>query len=117
MSEEKQDLRTKVSIGTGSIFNSSAKFVMAYKPEEDQSGNIHFDQNGNVTRLVRLGGVKVGTEGRIIGPPLKAPKSFLAEYEKQAGSLGLDLIEMIPVDLTEYKQMAWFPSHMVRVVG
>jgi hypothetical protein len=111
------DLRTKVLIGTGSVFGAAQQFVMAYRPELDVNENIYFDQNGNITKLVRLGGVKVGAEGRIAGTALKAPRSFLVEYEKNAGAFGLDLIEMIPVELTEYQQMAWFPSHVVRVVG
>jgi hypothetical protein len=114
---QQQDLRPQVRIGIGSVFGSNNKFVMAYRPETDADGNVYTDQNDILTRVVKLGGVKVGAEGRIVGPPLKTPRSFLGEGEKLAGTFGVDLVELIPVDLTEYKQLAWFPSHHVRVVG
>lgn len=115
MSENKL-YRTKVVVGTGSVFGGVATNVAAYTPGTDLDGNIIFDGNGNIAKLVRLGGVKVGTLGEVVGEVLKAPRTLLADYAKNT-SLGLDLVEMIPVELEYYKAIAWFPTHNTRVIG
>jgi hypothetical protein len=120
MSDKKdlrEDLRTKVSIGSTSIFGSTTTHVMAYKPSVDEHGNLDVDNNGNIVKLIKLGGVKVGAMGRIAGRPVKVVKTQLVEYAKSPGSFALDVTELVPVELTEYKQLAWFPTEHTKVVG
>lgn len=112
-----KDLRTKVSIGNTSIFGSTATHVMAYKPSMDENGNFDVDNNGNVVKLIKLGGVKVGAIGRIAGRPIKVVKTQLVEYAKSPGSFALDVTELIPVELTEYQQLAWFPAEHAKVIS
>ena len=116
MTENTTDLRTRVIIGTNSIYGTTQTHTMAYMPDADSNGEIYVDNNGNISRLIKLGGVKVGTEGRILGMSAKAYRSNLIDYEKNT-SLGPDLIEMIAIEIPEYQKTAWFPVEKIRVVG
>lgn len=64
-----------------------------------------------------VGGVKVGTEGIIIGQPCKARKSDLKEYEGGIAPSGDDFVLLYPVQFIQYKQQAWIPADFIQIVA
>lgn len=115
--EQEEDKRTKVLIGSNSMFGTKEQFVMAYDLEKDSNGDVYVDGNGSVVKLKKLGGTKVGSVGRICGHTVKAYRNALADYERGTATLGQDLVDMIPIELTEYKRMAFFPQSVIKVIG
>ena len=114
--DNRQDNRPQVRILAESAFDSKTQFVMAYEPVKDANGVVQVDHTGAILNLHRLGGVKVGSMGRLAGPAARAPRALLAGYEK-VPSIGTDYVDMVPVYLEEYQKYAWFPSTNAKVVG
>lgn len=90
-------------VGSGTVFSSATKddMVLVYKLIIDVKGNMVYDTTGGAL-VERIGGVKAGSNGTITGPSIKVPRRCLIEYKDVPASMGVDLIDIYPVQFDNY---------------
>jgi len=57
--------------------------------------------------LERAGGVKAGSRGTIIGPSLKCPRRALLEFADVSAAMGVDLVDVYPIQMDAYSGTAF----------
>lgn len=109
------DRVTVKPVGSGMIFNSSntTDMVLIYEPVLDEHKNYVFDSAKSVI-VKRIGGVKAGSTGTIVGPSLSVSrKSFVIEYGPEVNS-STDLIQLFPIQFDQYAGIGFVPADAVR---
>jgi len=110
------DRITVKPVGTGTLFNkvNPAEMVLIYEPVLDEKGNYVYDSSKGVV-VKRIGGVKSGSTGTIVGPSLSTPrKGFKIEYGAETES-STDLIQIFPIQFDHYSGIGFVPSDAIKV--
>lgn len=91
--------------------------LMVYGPRIDETtGEYVADPQGAVS-LLRLGGVKAGSAGCIVGAPFTAQRTHLAGEVITPTMGGFDFVKMYPIRFDAYPTVAWVPAHQIKIVS
>lgn len=103
-------------VGSGTAFMDFKKedMVIVYKPILSE-GNMVFDHTGGAM-VNRAGGVRAGSKGTIVGPSLKVPRRALIEYKDTPAAMGLDLVDIYPVQFDEYSGIGYLPGDAIKII-
>lgn len=104
-------------VGSGTIFNSSTNedMVLVYRVIQDGKGGMVLDSSGGVL-VERAGGVKAGSSGVIAGPSIKVPRRCLIEYKDVPAAMGVDLVDIYPVQFDHYSGIGFLPGDAIKMV-
>lgn len=104
-------------VGSGTVFNTATKddMVLVYKPVTDSRGNYVYDSAGGIS-VERVGGVKAGSTGTIVGPSIKTPRKLLMEYADVGNAMGPDLVDMYPVQFDSYSGIGFLAGDCLKIV-
>lgn len=102
---------------TGNSIHIKTGTVVCYVPKLNEQGDPLRDAKGNILEMKKLGYVVVGEQGTITGAPLSVSTQYL---EKKMGDADYHLpgstIDVVPVLVTKYNTIGWFPLNNVQVV-
>lgn len=102
---------------TGNSIHVKTGTVVCYIPKLDEKGDPQRDSRGNILEMKKLGYVLVGEKGVIHGAPLSVSTQYL---EKRMGDaeyhLPGSMIDVVPVMVTKYNTIGWFPLNNIQVV-
>lgn len=104
-------------VGSGTVFNASTKdeMVLVYKLMNDGKGQMIFDTTGGAL-VERAGGVKNGSVGTITGPSIKVPRRCLIEYKDVPAAMGVDLVDLYPVQFDAYGGVGFLPGDALKMI-
>ncbi len=104
-------------VGSGIVFNTatSEEMVLVYKPVMDSKNNYVFDSGGGVI-VERVGGVRAGSTGTIMGPSVRVPRKLLLEYKEVTAAMGTDLIDMYPVQFDAYSGIGFLCGDSIKII-
>ncbi len=103
-------------VGSGTIFDTSKpdEMVLIYAPAKDAKGDYIIDSSKGIL-MNRVGGVKTGSTGTIVGPSIRAPRKLFIEYgEYTSNPGGSDLIDCFPIQFDAYSGIGFVPSDAIR---
>lgn len=103
----------RVIIGDGTTWNSSVT-VRCYEPIVDSAGNLDLDTYG-AAKIIKLGGVKGGTTGVMLGQPVRIHRLQLVGEENIPNIGGIDFVNLFPVQFDYYQRVGWVPSHHIKI--
>jgi hypothetical protein len=105
-------------VGSGTVFNTSTKedMVLVYKLMQDSSGKMIQDTTGGAL-VERAGGVKAGSTGVIVGPSIKVPRRCLIEYKDVPAAMGVDLVDIYPVQFDHYSGIGFLPGDAIKQIS
>lgn len=104
-----------VGSGTAFIDFKPDDMVIVYKPVLSENGNMVIDSTQGAV-VQRVGGVKAGSKGTIVGPSLKVPRRSLIEYANVSATLGLDLVDVYPVQFDDYSGIGYIPGDSIKII-
>lgn len=90
--------------------------VMGYEPLWNGDGSLVADHWGAAS-MKRLGGVKGGSRGTVMGDGVKVHRQHLHGEVPSPTAGGVDLVLCVPVQLDYYQAIAWLPITNIKVVG
>jgi hypothetical protein len=101
-------------VGSGTIFNTATKedMVLVYKLMTDSKGEMIIDTTGGAL-VERAGGVRAGSPGVIMGPSVKVPRRCLIEYKDVPAAMGVDLVDLYPVQFDNYAGIGFLPGDAI----
>lgn len=104
-------------VGSGTAFMSfkTDEMVLVYRPMLNENKNMVFDTTGGAL-VERAGGVKAGSKGTVIGPSIKVPRRCLIEYASVPASMGVDLVDLYPVQFDAYSGIGYLPGDAIKVI-
>lgn len=90
--------------------------VLIYQPVFDSNGNYVIDSAKGVA-VKRVGGVKSGSFGTVMGPSLKAPRTSFLEYGQFTASAGgADLIDIYPIQFDTYSGIGFVLGDCLKIM-
>jgi len=89
--------------------------IIVYRPKTDQHGQFILESNGGAL-FERVGGVKSGSTGTMIGPSVRGNRVQFVEYKDMPAPLGTDLINVYPVQLDQYQGTAWLLGDALKII-
>ncbi len=104
-------------VGSGTVFTTFTEedMVIVYRPVLDNKQNFIIDSSGGAV-VQRVGGVKAGTKGTIMGGSIKVPRKALVEYGNIPTSLGADMVDLYPVEFDSYSGLGWLPGDAIKQI-
>lgn len=104
-------------VGSGTIFSTATNedMVLVYKLMVDSKGQMIIDTTGGAL-VERAGGVKSGSAGTIVGPSMKVPRRCLIEYKDVPAAMGVDLVDIYPVQFDAYGGIGYVPGDAIKMV-
>lgn len=104
-------------VGSGTAFMSfkEDEMVLVYKPMLNESGGMVIDTTGGAI-VQRAGGVKAGSRGTVTGPSIKVPRRCLIEYANVPPAMGVDLVDLYPVQFDAYSGIGFLPGDAIKVI-
>lgn len=104
-------------IGSGTVFSTANKedMVLVYKLMTDAQGHMIYDTTGGAL-VERAGGVKAGSTGTITGPSVKVPRRCLIEYKDVPAAMGVDLVDLYPVQFDAYGGIGFLPGDAIKQI-
>lgn len=104
-------------VGSGTVFNTSTKedMVLVYRPINDANGNMIIDATGGAL-VERVGGVRAGSTGVIVGPSIKVPRRCLIEYSDIPATMGVDLVDLYPIQFDHYSGIGFLPGDALKII-
>ena len=91
------------------------EMVLVYKPVVDARGGYVYDAAGGVI-VERVGGVKAGSTGVIVGPSVRTPRKLLLEYADVTAAMGVDLVDVYPVQFDNYSGIGFLAGDCLKIV-
>lgn len=76
----------------------------------------NIDEEG-IGIATRIGGVKPGSTGVVVGGPVKVLKHKLYGYTKVPSLGGPEYTLVFPIKWDYYQQVAWLPNDHMQVIG
>lgn len=103
-------------VGSGTAFMSFKEddMVLVYKTVMNENSMV-FDSTGGAI-VQRAGGVKAGTRGTVVGPSIKVPRRCLIEYKDVPAAMGVDLVDLYPVQFDTYSGIGYLPGDAIKVI-
>lgn len=104
-------------VGSGTVFNTFSKedMVLVYRPVLDGRGQYVYDSAGGVV-VERVGGVKAGSQGTIVGPSVKTPRKLLVEYADIKAVMGVDLVDLYPIQFDAYSGIGFIAGDCLKII-
>lgn len=104
-------------VGSGTAFISYKEddMVIIYKPMLSENKEMVLDTTGGAI-VQRVGGVKAGSKGTVMGPSIKVPRRCLIEYKDVPAAMGVDLVDLYPVQFDNYSGIGFLPGDAIKVI-
>jgi len=104
-------------VGSGTVFSTATNtdMVLVYRLLEDKQGQMIIDTTGGAL-VERAGGVKAGSMGTITGPSIKVPRRCLIEYKDVPAAMGVDLVDLYPVQFDAYGGIGFLPGDAIKMI-
>lgn len=104
-------------VGSGTVFTTFSEddMVIVYKPVLNEKQDMIIDSSGGAV-VQRVGGVKAGTTGTIVGPSIRTPRRSLIEYANTVAPLGVDLVDLYPVQFDTYSGIGYLPGDAIKAI-
>lgn len=104
-------------VGSGTAFMSfkADEMVLVYKPMLNESKHMLIDASGGAL-VERAGGVKAGSRGTVVGPSIKVPRRCLIEYADVPAAMGVDLVDLYPIQFDDYSGIGYLLGDAIKVI-
>lgn len=99
----------KSVMGIKLMSENNMEMVVVYRPKTNADGTFIIDSN-NSAIVERVGGVKAGCKGIIVGPSIRVDRKCLIEYRDAPTSIGADLVHLFPIDFDDYTGVGYVCS-------
>lgn len=109
--------RISLKPANGMAYESSngQSMVLVYRPKKYDNGNFVLDSDGGAI-FERIGGAPVGCNGIIAGPSVRGNRTLFLEYKNVSATMGKDLVNVFPIQLDTYPDIAWILADCIKPV-
>lgn len=104
-------------VGAGTVFSNATNedMVLVYRTIMNSKNEMVIDTSGGAL-VERAGGVKAGSTGVIVGPSIKVPRRCLLEYKDVPTAMGVDLVDLYPVQFDAYAGIGFLPGDAIKQI-